>query len=56
MISLKRARLEGKLEEFAKARENDSPGDEAAFNRAVASMARKSKATPGASKKGNRDG
>lgn len=54
MTTLREAREEGKLDEFAKAREGET-GDADAFNRAVTSMARKSKATPVASKKGNRD-
>ena len=46
MISLRKAREEGKINQFAEERENHTPGDEAAFNRAVASMARTSKAAP----------
>jgi hypothetical protein len=50
MSSLRQARDEGKLDQFAADREADAPGDEAAFNRALQSMAGKSKAVPGASK------
>ena len=50
MTSLKKARDEGKLDEFAKEHEADAPGDEDAFNRALASMAGKSKEASGASK------
>ena len=49
MESLKQARDQGKLDQFAKDHEADAPGDEAAFNRALQSMAGKSKAVPGAS-------
>lgn len=55
MANLRKARDEGKLDEFAKDREGET-GDADVFNRAVASMARTSKATPAASKKGNRGG
>ena len=47
--TLKRAREQGKLDQFAKERETDAPGDEAAFNRALQSMAGKSKADQEAS-------
>jgi len=43
MTSLKKARDEGKIDQFAKDRDADAPGDETAFNRALASMAGKSK-------------
>ena len=49
MTSLKQARDSGKLDQFAKDREADAPGDEAAFNRALQSMAGKSKADQEAS-------
>ena len=52
MSNLKQARESGKLDQFAKDREADAPGDEAAFNRALQSMAGKSKADQGASKPG----
>ena len=39
MSTLREAREEGKVEQFAKAREGDAPGDEEAFNRAFQSMA-----------------
>jgi len=48
--NLKQARESGNLEQFAKDRDADAPGDEKAFNRALASMAGKSKAVPAASK------
>ena len=48
-ISLAAARKQGKLDQFAKDREGDAPGDEAAFNRALQSMAGKSKSVPGTS-------
>lgn len=49
MTSLREARESGKLDEFAKDREQDAPGDEAAFNRALRSMAGTSKEAPEAS-------
>ena len=49
LTNLKQARKQGKLDQFAKDREADAPGDEAAFNRALQSMAGKSKAVPAAS-------
>jgi hypothetical protein len=51
MDDLKQARDKGELAQFAKDREANAPGDEAAFNRALSSMAGKSKAVPAASKK-----
>ena len=53
--NLRKARDEGKLDQFAADREADAPGDEAAFNRALQSMAGKSKAVPAASKPGRSD-
>ena len=53
--TLKTARQQGKLDQFAKDREGDAPGDEAAFNRALQSMAGKSKAVPAASSPGEGD-
>jgi hypothetical protein len=51
VTTLREAREAGKLDQFAKDRDADTaPGDEAAFNRALQSMAGKSKAVPGASK------
>lgn len=50
MTTLRKARENGDLDQFAKEHEADTPGDEAAFNRALASMAGKSKAVPAASK------
>ena len=49
MITLREALAQGKLDQFAKDRETDAPGDEAAFNRALQSMAGKSKADQEAS-------
>ena len=49
MSSLRKAREQGKLEQFAADREADPPGDEEAFNRAFQSMAGTSKAVPEAS-------
>ena len=54
-LSLAAARKLGKLDQFAADREADAPGDEAAFNRALQSMAGKSKAVPAASKPGRSD-
>lgn len=48
MTTLRKAREEGKLDQFAA--DHEAPGDEAAFNRALQSMAGKSKEAPGASK------
>ena len=55
MKTLRQAREQGKLDQFAKDRECDPPGDEAVFNRALQSMAGKSKAVPEASKPGRSD-
>ena len=49
MKTLRQARDAGKLDQFAKDHDTDAPGDEAAFNRALQSMAGKSKAVPEAS-------
>lgn len=49
-LSLAKARAENKLDQFAQDRDASGPGDETAFNRALASMAGTSKATPAASK------
>ena len=49
MSNLKEARDAGKLDQFAADHDADAPGDEAAFNRALQSMAGKSKAVPEAS-------
>lgn len=49
MSTLKQARDEGKLDQFAKDHEKDAPGDEDAFNATLASMTGTSKAVPGAS-------
>ncbi|MDB5696683.1 MAG: hypothetical protein JWN21_2226 [Sphingomonas bacterium] len=52
MTTLKEAREQGKLAEFIAEREAEQApdGDEAAFNRALVSMARTSKEAPAASK------
>ena len=50
MKSLREARDQGKIDQFAKDRDSAPPGDEKAFNRALASMAGKSKAVPATSK------
>jgi hypothetical protein len=55
MITLRKAISEGKLDEFIAEWGAAPEGDEAAFNRAVASMAQTSKAAPAASKKASRD-
>lgn len=49
MTTLRQAREQGKLDQFAKERENDAPGDQDAFNATLASMAGTSKAIPEAS-------
>jgi hypothetical protein len=49
LTTLREAREQGKLDQFAKDHETAAPGDEAAFNRALQSMAGKSKAVPEAS-------
>jgi thioredoxin-like negative regulator of GroEL len=49
METLRQARDKGKLDQFAADHEADPPGDEAAFNAALQSMAGKSKAVPEAS-------
>ena len=55
MTSLRQARNQGKLDQFAKAHDADAPGDEAAFNATLESMAGKSKADQEASKPGRSD-
>ncbi len=50
MGNLKQARDAGKIDQFAKDREDHPHGDEHAFNRALRSMAGKSKEAPEASK------
>ena len=55
MTTLKQARESGNIDQFAKERDADAPGDEAAFNRALQSMAGKSKADQEASKPGRSD-
>lgn len=57
MTSLRKARESGTVSDFAAKQETDTPpGDEAAFNRALSSMAGTSKAVPAASKPRRRDG
>jgi len=55
MVTLRKAHNEGEIGKFVAEHEQDPPGDEEAFNRALASMAGTSKATPAASSRGNRD-
>ena len=45
--TLRQARDEGKLDQFAKERDSDPVGHEAEFNAILQSMAGKSKAVPG---------
>lgn len=58
MTTLREARDKGKLAEFIAEREAEAApdGDEEAFNRALQSMAGKSKEAPAASKRRPRDG
>lgn len=49
MTTLRKAREEGKLDQFAKEHDADPPGDEAAFNRLFKAMAGTSKEAPEAS-------
>lgn len=51
MTTLREARDKGKLDQFIAEREaeNAKPGDEAAFNRGLASMVQKSKEAPATS-------
>ncbi len=57
-LSLSAARKAGTVDQFIAERETEAslPGDEAAFNRALASMAGTPKAVPAASKPRRRDG
>lgn len=55
MTTLRQAREQGKLDQFAKEHDADPPGDEAALIATLESMAGKSKAVPAASKP-ERDG
>lgn len=55
MKSLREARESGTLDQFAKDREADPVGDEAAFNATLASMAGKSKAVPATSSPDDHD-
>ena len=54
--SLKMARQQGKLDQFATDHDADPPGDEEAFNRLFESMAGKSKEAPEASSPDECDG
>ena len=56
MESLKQARQQGRLEQFAHDREAEAPGDEAEFNRLFGLMAGTSKAVPEASPPDDCDG
>lgn len=49
MTPLPKTRYEGKLNQFAAGHEGDAPGDEEALNRALQSMAGRSKEAPEAS-------
>ena len=49
MSTLRQARERGAIDQFAADHEGDAPGDEAAFNRALQSMAGRSKEAPEAS-------
>ena len=53
--SLKTARQQGKVDQFAKERDEAPPGDQAAFDATLQSMAGKSKAVPATSKPGRSD-
>ena len=53
--NLRKAREEGKLDQFAADHDADPPGDEEAFNRAFQSMTGTSKAVPEASPPGDCD-
>lgn len=50
MTNLRKARDQGKLDQFVADHDADAPGDEDAFNRALASMAGTSKEAPEACK------
>jgi hypothetical protein len=56
MTTLRKARDEGKLEQFAEDHDADPPGDEALFNATLQAMAGKSKAAPEASSPDAPDG
>jgi hypothetical protein len=56
-INLRKAREQGKLDQFAKDRDADTaPGNEAAFNRVLQAMAGTSKEAPEASSPPQTDG
>lgn len=55
MTNLKQARELNQLSEFAAEHDGDTPGDEDAFNRALASMAGKSKPAQETSKTDHSD-
>lgn len=50
--TLRQAREQGTIDQFASDHEVDTPGDETAFNATLQSMTGKSKAVSGASKPG----
>lgn len=54
--NLRKAREQGKLDQFANEHDADAPGDETAFNRALQSMTGRSKEAPAASKPEHGDG
>lgn len=49
MTTLRKAREEGKLDQFAADHKTDAPGDADRFNATLTAMARKSKAVPATS-------
>lgn len=51
MTTLRKAREEGKLADFIAEHENDSPGDQEAFDATLSAMAGRSKSAPGTSKR-----
>lgn len=55
LTTLRKARDEGKLDQFAKDHDAEPPGNEAALIATLESMAGKSKAVPAASKPGRGD-
>lgn len=46
MVNLRKARAEGKLDEFIAEHEDDAPGDQKAFDATLSAMAGKSKSKP----------
>lgn len=51
MTTLRKARDEGKLNEFIAEHETDAPGDQKAFDATLSAMAGTSKSAPGTSKR-----